>query len=42
MDGGKNWKLISKEGFHVCRSAKLGTAMYLAGGNGKVGKIAWK
>ncbi len=38
-DGGKNWTLISKEGFHVCRAAKLGITVYLAGGNGKVGKI---
>ena len=41
IDGGKNWKWISKEGFHVCRTAKLGAAIYLAGGNGKVGKIVW-
>jgi photosystem II stability/assembly factor-like uncharacterized protein len=42
MDGGKNWKWISKEGFHVCRAAKLGTAIYLAGGNGKIARINWK
>jgi photosystem II stability/assembly factor-like uncharacterized protein len=41
-DGGKNWKWISKEGFHVCRSAKLGAAVYFAGGNGKIGKLVWK
>jgi photosystem II stability/assembly factor-like uncharacterized protein len=41
-DGGKNWKWISKEGFHVCRASKLGVSVYLAGGNGKVGKITWK
>jgi hypothetical protein len=41
-DGGKNWDWISKEGFHVCRASKLGAAIYLAGGNGKVGKIVWK
>ncbi len=40
-DGGKNWKWISKEGFHVCRIAKLGNTIYLAG-NGKVGKIVWR
>jgi len=42
MNGGKTWKWISKEGFHVCRAAKFGTAVFLAGGNGKVGKILWK
>jgi photosystem II stability/assembly factor-like uncharacterized protein len=41
-DGGKNWKWISKEGFHVCRIAKYGNTIYLAGGNGKVGKIVWR
>ena len=38
-DGGKNWQWISKEGFHVCRHAKMGKAVYLAGGNGKIGKL---
>ena len=42
QDGGKNWKWISKEGYHVCRASKLGSAVYLAGGNGKVGKVVWK
>ncbi len=42
IDGGKIWQLISKEGFHVCRASKLGGAVYLAGANGKVGKIVWK
>jgi len=41
-DGGNNWKLISKESFHVCRTSKSGTAVYFAGINGKVGKIVWK
>lgn len=41
-DGGKNWDWISKESFHVNRIAKLGTSIYLAGENGKVGKIVWK
>ena len=41
-DGGKNWTWISKEGFHVCRASKLGTAVYLAGGNGRIAKITWK
>jgi photosystem II stability/assembly factor-like uncharacterized protein len=41
-DGGKNWKWISKEGFNVCRIAKEGPAIFLAGNNGKVAKIIWK
>lgn len=39
FDGGKNWKSISKEGFHACGIAKAGDAVFLAGGNGKVGKL---
>lgn len=38
---GKTWKWISKEGFHVCRIAKIGKAIYLAGNNGKIGKLEW-
>ncbi len=40
-DGGMNWKLISPESFHVCRKAKKGKAVFLAGGNGKVARLAW-
>lgn len=40
-DGGKNWKWISKESFHVVRASKLGAAIFLAGTNGKIGKIIW-
>lgn len=39
LDGGMNWKEISKEGFHVCRKAKKGGSVFLAGTNGKVGKL---
>jgi photosystem II stability/assembly factor-like uncharacterized protein len=35
-DGGKNWKLITKEGYHVCRKAKKGKAVFLAGSNGRI------
>jgi|CXWL01.1.fsa_nt_gi photosystem II stability/assembly factor-like uncharacterized protein len=42
FNGGKTWEWISKESFHVCRIAKLGTAIYFAGNNGKIGKIVWK
>lgn len=41
-DGGKTWTWISKESFHVCRSSKLGGAVYLAGSNGKVAKVVWR
>ena len=40
-DGGNTWKLISKEGFHVCRIAKNGSGVYLAGANGKIGKLVY-
>lgn len=39
FDGGRNWKLISSEGFHVCRIAKRGAAIFLAGANGRIGKV---
>ncbi|MEO7982768.1 MAG: oxidoreductase [Bacteroidota bacterium] len=42
FNGGKTWQWISKESFHVCRIAKLGTAIFLAGNNGQIGKIIWK
>ncbi len=41
-NGGKDFQWISREGFHVCRIAKRGTAIYLAGANGKIAKITWK
>ena len=42
FDGGKNFYSISKEGFHVCRFARVGNTVYLAGGNGKIGKLVWQ
>lgn len=41
-NGGKDFKWISKEGFHVCRIAKKGASIFLAGSNGKIGKIIWR
>ncbi len=38
-DSGMNWQLISKESFHVCRKAKKGKTVFLAGGNGKIAKL---
>jgi photosystem II stability/assembly factor-like uncharacterized protein len=40
-DKGMNWKNISTEGFHVCRKAKKGKAVFLAGGNGKIGRLTY-
>ncbi|HEY0677824.1 MAG TPA: oxidoreductase [Chitinophagaceae bacterium] len=41
-DGGMNWKFISKQGYHVCRKAKEGNSVFLAGGNGRIAKLEWK
>lgn len=41
-DGGRNWKWISREGFHVCRIARIGTAVFLAGSDGKIGRLVWE
>jgi photosystem II stability/assembly factor-like uncharacterized protein len=41
FDGGNTWKWISKEGFNVCRIAKNGATVYLAGSNGKIAKITY-
>ena len=42
IDNANNWKWISKESFHVCRIAKIGRTVYLAGNNGKVGKLVYQ
>ncbi|HXB90630.1 MAG TPA: hypothetical protein VNU72_00010 [Puia sp.] len=39
-DDGLNWQLISTAGFHVCRLAKKGKTVFLAGSNGRVAKLA--
>ena len=39
-DNGRTWAWISKEGFHVCRKAKKGKAVFFAG-NGKIGKLVF-
>lgn len=36
FNGGKHWKEISEESFHVCQKAKQGKRVFLAGNNGKV------
>jgi len=38
-DNGKTWKLISNESFHVCRKARDGNTVFLAGNNGMIGKL---
>lgn len=38
-DEGKTWSWISKDSFHVCRKAKNGSAVYFAGGGGRIGKL---
>ncbi|MDR3714457.1 MAG: oxidoreductase [Puia sp.] len=34
-----DWQLISTESFNVCRRAKKGQTVFLAGNNGKIGKL---
>ena len=38
-DNGYTWNLVSKESFHVCRKAKKGKSVFLAGGKGSIGKL---
>jgi len=38
-DGGMHWSLISSQSFHVCRQAKKGKAVFLAG-NGRIARLA--
>jgi photosystem II stability/assembly factor-like uncharacterized protein len=37
-DNGNTWQWISKDGFHVCKKAKKGKAVFFAG-NGKIGRL---
>lgn len=38
-DDGNTWRLLTGEGFHVCRRAKEGKAVFLAGSNGRIAKL---
>jgi photosystem II stability/assembly factor-like uncharacterized protein len=38
-DDGINWQLISTTGFHACRVAKKGKAVFLTGSNGRIAKL---
>jgi photosystem II stability/assembly factor-like uncharacterized protein len=40
-DGGKTWKLVSTEGYHVCKKAKAGSSVFLAGSHGRVSRLDW-
>jgi hypothetical protein len=39
MDGGIHWKKISNQSFHVCQKAKGGTAVFLAGRDGRIARL---
>lgn len=39
VDGGLNWKSVSKESFHVARKARKGTWVLLAGADGRIAEI---
>lgn len=41
FDKGINWNSVSSKGFHVCRKAKNGNAVFMAGGNGRIAKLIW-
>ncbi len=38
-DNGYTWTSISSQSFHVCRKAKDGKSVFLAGGKGNIGKM---
>ncbi len=40
-DDGLHFRKIADEGFHACRKAKNGTAVFLAGGKGRIGKLVF-
>jgi photosystem II stability/assembly factor-like uncharacterized protein len=40
-DDGMTWQLITTTGFHACRVAKKGKAVFLTGGNGRIAKLVW-
>lgn len=40
-DGGLHWQQISRLSFHVCRKAKKGSLVLLAGQDGKIAKLDW-
>ena len=38
-DGGITWRSVSADSFHACRKARKGTAVYLSGNNGRIGRL---
>ena len=40
-DNGKTWTLVGTASFNVCKISKFGTAVFLAGNNGTVARLAW-
>jgi hypothetical protein len=39
QDGGLNWAGISNIGFHACKKAKKGNAIFLCGTNGRIARV---
>ncbi|MGZ3846560.1 MAG: WD40/YVTN/BNR-like repeat-containing protein [Flavisolibacter sp.] len=42
VDNAETWQWISKESFNTCRISKIGKTVYLAGNNGRVGKLVYQ
>jgi photosystem II stability/assembly factor-like uncharacterized protein len=42
LNSGRDWIWISREGFNVCRISNYGFAVFFAGNNGKIGRLAWR
>jgi hypothetical protein len=40
-DGGMHWKGISDISFHICRKAKSGQTVFLAGAHGAIARLKW-
>ena len=41
IDGGKHWKGLSDKSFHVCRKAKSGQKLFMAGAHGSIALLKW-
>lgn len=39
-DGGKRWKAVSRESFHVVQRSRNGLAVYLAGAGGRIARLS--
>jgi hypothetical protein len=40
-NGGVDWQHISEKSFHVCRKAKSGQLIFLAGTKGAIARLKW-